>query len=144
MDEADLYSATMALKDNHPAKAFLLAFLRCRDECVGRELDPDQPIDQRWESTSENKPWAFSEFAYAFLSLDLALDEFHRSPPTIDEASTNWPWNVDRLRTLINECIVAARHSHNLSILALADEILRMLTLWERYLAHRRELTDRS
>src|SRR5882672_7714806 len=90
----------LALDDSHPAKRFLEAFLDCRADCVGRQHDfnGQVPIDQSWTSSTDGRVWTFSGFAYAFLSLDLLLDEFHQSAPSGNEANLNWPWNLPGVR----------------------------------------------
>jgi hypothetical protein len=108
MHDEILNPRVLALDDSHPVKRFLLAFIECRGNCVGLALDPDEPIDQEWESFSDGRVWTFSGFAYAFLSLDIALDDFHHRIPCPTDSSTNWPWNLTRLRSLMHE----GRKSH--------------------------------
>jgi hypothetical protein len=119
---------------------FLLAFIECRSKCVGLHLDPDEPIEQEWESLTGGRVWTFSGFAYAFLSLDLLLDEFHQSAPSGNEANLNWPWNLPRVTSLMNEGAEAARQSGNSEILELTDEVLKVFDLWEDYLKLRRDM----
>lgn len=144
MDHEGLNPRVLALDDSHPAKRFLSAFIECRNNCVGLELDPEAPIDQKWESSTDGHVWTFSGFAYAFLSLDIALDDFHHTTPCPTESSTDWPWNLPRFRSLIHECANAARQSGNNEILELTDQVLEMVGLWEEYLKFRRDMISRA
>jgi hypothetical protein len=137
MRNEDLNPCVLALDDSHPAKKFLLAFIECRDNCVGLELGPNEPIDQEWTSSSDGRLWTFSAFAYIFLSLDFALDDFHNSAPSPTESDTKWLWDVPRLKSLMNECAQAARQSGNDEIRELTDQVLEMLDLWDAYLNFR-------
>lgn len=139
MRNEDINPCVLALDDSHPAKRFLSAFIECRDNCVGLELGPDEPIDQEWESLTEGRVWTFSGFAYTFLSLDVLLDDFHQRIPGPNEANFNWPWNLPRVRSLMKECAQAARQSGNDEILELTDQVLEMLSLWEEYLKFRQD-----
>jgi hypothetical protein len=144
MRNESLNPCVSALDDSHPAKRFLSAFIECRDNCVGLELGPDEPIDQEWESLTDGRVWTFSGFAYTFLSLDLLLDEFHQSIPCPNESNANWPWNLRRVRSLMNECAQAARQSGKDEILELTDQVLQMLSLWEQYLSFRKEMISHT
>ncbi len=144
MRSEGLNSRVLALDDSHPAKKFLSAFMECRSNCVGLEIDPDEPIDQQWQSVSEDRVWTFSGFAYTFLSLDIDLDDFHQRNPSSTELNSDWPWNVPRLRCLMLECAEAARQSGNDEILELTDQVLEMLGLWEEYLKFRRDMISHA
>ncbi len=144
MRNEDLNPRVLALDDSHLAKRFLSAFIECRSNCVGLHLDPDEPTDQEWESSTDGRVWTFSGFAYAFLSLDLLLDEFHQSAPSGNEANLNWPWNLPRVRSLMNECAQAARQSGNDEILELTDEVLKVFDLWDEYLSFRKEMISKA
>jgi hypothetical protein len=144
MRNESLNPRVLALDDSHPAKKFLSAFIECRSNCVGLELDPDEPIDQEWESFTDGRVWTFSGFAYAFLSLDIALDDFHQRFPCPTESNTDWPWDLSRSRSLMRECAQAARQSGNNEILELTDDVLKMLGLWEDYLNFRKDMISRT
>jgi hypothetical protein len=144
MSIESLNPCVLALDDSHPAKTFLLAFIECRDSCVGLELGPNEPIDQEWTSSSDGRLWTFSAFAYIFLSLDIALDDFYQRVPDPNEANMNWPWDVPRLKSLMHECAQAARQTGNNEILDLTDQILEMLGLWEQYLTYRKEMISKT
>ena len=144
MRNEDLNPCVLALDNSHPAKQFLLAFIECRDDCVGLELGPDEPIDQEWKSLTDDRVWTFSGFAYEFLSLDLLFDDFHQRVPCPNEANFNWPWNLPRVKSLMNECAEAARQSGNTEILELTDQVLEMLSLWEQYLSYRKDMISQA
>ena len=143
MCNEDLNPCVLALDHSHPAKRFLSAFVECRDNCVGLEIGPDEPIDQEWESLTEGRDWTFSGFAYTFLSLDLLLDDFHQRVPCPNEANLNWPWNLPRVRSLMKECAAAARQNGNDEILEATDEVLKMFNLWDDYLKFRQDMISR-
>ena len=139
-----LNPCVLALDDSHPAKRLLSAFIECRSNCVGLELDPEESFDQEWESFTDGRFWTFSGFAYAFLSLDIALDDFHQRVPCLAEAESNWPWDLPRLKSLMNECAHAARQSGNAEILELTDQVLEMFGLWDEYLSFRKEMISKA
>jgi hypothetical protein len=144
MDQVSFYSVVLALDHWHPAKRFLSAFIECRGDCVGLHLDRREPIEQQWESATDGRLWTFSGFAYAFLSTDLLLDEFHQCAPSANEANLDWPWNLPRVRALMHECSEAARECGNGEILNLTDDILKMFDLWEEYLHFRKEMVSKT
>jgi hypothetical protein len=136
----------LLLDDAHPAKRFLIAFMDCRANCVGRELgsDEDRPIDQAWESTSDGKTWTFSEFAYKILSFDIELDGFLQNAPSPTPSEILAAENLPLFRSMMHECADAARQSGNAEILELTDEVLEMITLWEQYLSYREEMISQT
>jgi hypothetical protein len=144
MRNEDLNPCVLALDNSHPAKQFLLAFIECRDDCVGLELGPDEPIDQEWKSVTDDKVWTFSGFAYSFLSLDIALDDFHQSMPRPNESNANWLWDLTRLKCLMNECAQASRQSGNNEILEATEKVLKMFNLWEDYLKFRKDMISQA
>jgi len=129
------------LDDAHPARRFLSAFIDCRTDCVGRELDPpgQVPIDQEWKSPSDGRVWTFSAFAYGFLSFDLELDGFITGAPYWT-ASEKWAQeNLPRFHSLMDECGHAAKQCGNSKCLELVDKVVGMLKLWKDYLRYREE-----
>lgn len=139
MRNESLNPRVMALDDSHAAKRFLSAFIECRSNCVGLELEPGEHVDQEWQSLTDGRLWTFSGFAYAFLSLDIALDDFHQRALSPTDANATWPWDLPRVRSLIHECAQAARQSGNSVVLERVSEVLRMLSLWEEYLKSRQD-----
>lgn len=127
----------LRLDPKHPAKKFLLAFIECREDCVGLHLGPDRPVDQSWHSADDGQSWTFSGFVYSFLSLDIALDEFHFSDHNASSPNDVWPLDLRRLRSLMGECAAAARQDRNSEILERIDQVLMMFDLWEEYLRSR-------
>ena len=141
-----LNRSIFTLDESHPARKLLEAFLDCLENCVGRHhgLKDGKSIEQEWKSPSEGRVWTFSDFAYAFLSFDIELDGFLQSTPQLTESEIEAVMQLPRMRTLTHECAEAARQSGNHEILELTDEVLRMLNLWEEYLAYRREMISRQ
>jgi len=130
------------LDDAHPAKRFLLAFIECRTECVGRELTPpdEVPVDQQWTSAIDGRLWTFSAFAYGFISTDIELDGFLATAPRWTESETWALAELPRYRTLMDECAQAANQCGNTDCLELVDIVARMLDLWDEYLSYRKEM----
>ncbi len=146
MDIERLNQRVFELDDAHPAKRFLCAFIECRSECVGRELDPpgQVPIDQEWKSASDGRLWTFSAFAYGALSFDIELDGFITTAPDWTE-SEEWALEqLPRFHSLMDECACAAKQCGNTDCLELVDEVVRMLNLWDEYLSYRKEMISRT
>jgi hypothetical protein len=136
----------LALDDSHPAKRFLEAFIDCKTDCVGRhhEVDGQVPIDQSWTSSTDGRVWTFSDFAYAFLSLDIELDGFLQSAPYLTPSEIDAARKLPVLRSMMDECAEAANYSGNPEILELTDQVLEMLSLYEEYLSFRRKMTSHA
>ena len=134
------------LDDAHPAKRFLSAFMECRSDCVGRELDPpgQVPIDQEWKSASDGRVWTFSAFAYGVLSFDIELDGYLTNAPSLTESEKLDREHLPLHRSLMSECADVARQSGNREILELTDQVLEMLGLWEEYLTYRQEMVSKT
>jgi hypothetical protein len=128
------------LDDAHPAKQFLTAFIECRSNCVGRELDPpgQTPIDQEWQSATDGKTWTFSAFAYRYLSVDIVVDGFLTNAPRWTPSELGAIERLPQYRALMSECAQAAQQSGNTDCLELVDEVVGMLKLWDEYLEFRR------
>jgi hypothetical protein len=123
----------LQLADSHPAKRFLEAFIDCQMNCLGRELgDRGEPIDQEWMSSTDGRRWTFSGFAYAFLALDFALDDFAEGVPFLSLES-GAARDASILRTMVIECADASRRNGNNEVVELADQILKMLDRWDEY-----------
>ena len=135
---AEMNRRIMELDSSHPAKRFLNAFSGCQSDCVGCELgiDGEKSIDQEWTSSTDGRRWTFSGFAYAFLALDFALDEFVEGVPFVG-SETGTAQNISSLRTMMIECADAARRSGNNEILGLTSQVLQMLDRWEEYSSFR-------
>ena len=91
------------LDDVHPAKRFLIAFMRFRGECLEREADPPglTPIDQQWQSPTDDREWSFSEFTRQYLSGDIELDGFLTSAPDWTESERKSLERLPRYRALM-------------------------------------------
>jgi hypothetical protein len=138
----NLNHAVLELDDAHPAKRFLRAFMECRANCSQRELgcDGEPPIEQTWVSQIDGKQWTFSGFIYAFICFDIELDGFLESAVCLTASEANAAKELPSLRSMMNECAHAARQTGNGEILALTDQVLDMLGLWEQYLSYRRQM----
>ena len=136
----------LALDDAHPAKKFLRAFIDCKENCVGRHHDwtGEKPIEQEWKSATDGRIWAFSAFAYMFLSFDIELDGFLENTPYPTESEAVAAQQLPILRALMDECAQAARQGGNNDILLLTDQVMTMLSLWEQYLSFRQETILRA
>jgi hypothetical protein len=136
----------LALDDEHPAKKFLAAFIDCRENCVGREIDfgdGEPPVEQAWVSATDGRRWTFSGFAYAFLSLDFELETWLTGAPFLVRSQTGQARTLALLRQLMTECAQAARESGNQEIVELTDMIQNMFDLWEQYAAFRDNAASR-
>jgi hypothetical protein len=136
----------MALDDAHPAKRFLVAFIGCRNDCVGYEIGYDgaPPIDQEWWSASEGKVWTFSEFAYKALSFDIELDGLLKDSHFLTESETVAANQLPRYRTLMNECAEAAGQEGNSEVVEMTDQVKEMLNLWDAYLDFRKDMVAKG
>jgi len=135
----------LALDDSHPAKRFVEAFIDCRMNCAGRELDlgGQVPIDQAWTSVSDGRVWTFSGFIYEFICFDIELDGFLQGVPNLTPSEIAAARRLPLLRLMMNECGEAARQSGNREILELTDQVLEMLSFWEQYLSFRNDMNSR-
>jgi hypothetical protein len=136
----------LELNDAHPAKKFLSVFMNCRMNCSERELEiGDQtPLDQAWTSASDGRAWTFSGFIYSFICFDIELDGFLQNIPNLTPSEIEDARQLPRLRSMMNECAVAARQSNNHEILELTDQVLEMLSLWEAYLNFRKQMISQA
>ncbi len=137
MDIQQHHDAILSLADSHPAKRFLVAFLQCKDECVGQHhlWTEKSPIEQAWVS-SDGKKWLFSDFAYEFLSLDLVLEG-----PNDKDSEQRTMQKIQLMRSLIKECSNAAKNDGNIEILKLTERVIQMLRLWEEFIQFCRPCT---
>jgi hypothetical protein len=127
------------LPDAHPAKRFLLAFIACREQCVGRESDwnGQTPIEQAWLSQVDGKQRTFSAFAYQYLAFDVELDGYLTAAPHLTESEEGALRGFPHVRSLMSECSAAARAADNRPMLELVSQVLGMLELWERAIRYR-------
>jgi hypothetical protein len=140
MQIEELNGPLFELEDNHPAKKFLMAFIDCLTNCVGRQYDFGQqtPVEQEWESATDGRIWTFSGFVYAFLCFDIVLDGLLENASYLTASEVSAIDELPLLRSMMNECADAARECGNSEIIVLADQVLNMLGLWDQYLSYRR------
>lgn len=123
------------LPQSHPAHRFLLAFIKCRKECVGRERDTrnakQPPADQQWYSETDARFWTFSEFAYTALAFDVELDGWLEEAPTLTKTEKETLKHLPYLRALMEECQAAAHQDDNSPVLEMVSTVLEMLELWQ-------------
>jgi hypothetical protein len=112
---------------DHPARRFLEAFVECRTNCVGRELDG---VDQEWFSKLEGRPHKYSSFAYEWLSFDIELDGWLRDAPEITDSERRALERIPQAEELMAECKAAALVDKNREIVTMCDQVLRTLELW--------------
>lgn len=131
-----LNAALFGLDATHPAKVFLEAFIQCRRNCVGRELDG---IDQRWWSTLDQREMQFSSYAYQRISFDVVLDGWLENAPELTQSEqvtfATLPNEVLRMR----ECRAAAATAGNAAVVELTGQILEMYALWNLALETRKQ-----
>lgn len=111
----------------HPARRFLEAFIDCRRECVGRELEE---IDQKWHSTSERRVMQFSSFAYEHLSFDVVLDGWLSQANDRTASEEAALAAIPHTQTLLHECREAAQADGNATIIQMCDQVHNVLMLW--------------
>ncbi len=130
----------LGLDDSHPAKRFLNAFMDCRGNCVGREIDWGQGggVDQQWRSAVDDRTRTFSSFAYECLSFDIELDGFLQNAKCLTESERCAVEALPHMTSMMYECAAAAREYGNDEVVEMTDDVLEMLRLWEAYLDFRR------
>jgi hypothetical protein len=129
------------LPDSHPAKLLLFAHGQCRRDCIGREIEyrghEHEAFDQEWQSQHFGRRFQFSNFAYAFISYDLILEEWLSHPLEVTE---NEKWMVARIQclgSLLDECEEAAKHDGNTRILVAISQIRKLNELHIRAIRER-------
>lgn len=130
--------------DSHPARRFLEAFIACRCECVGREIEYDDRrqiaiTDQQWISSVDGRLCRFSSFAYESLAFDIVLDGCLSDAPAMTESEANDLRELPRLKKLMLECKDAALRDQNHEVLAMTECVVAMLDLWENCIKSRIE-----
>jgi hypothetical protein len=118
----------------HPARRFLDAFIECRKNCVGRELEG---IDQEWFSESERCIRRFSSFAYEWLSFDIELDGWLQNAKEMTASERRALETIPQMRGIIEDCRQAAVDDENADAVNMCDEVLRMSELWEECINYR-------
>jgi hypothetical protein len=124
----EINKSLLALKHDHPARQFLEAFIACRMNCVGKELDG---VDQEWFSTLENRRRRFSSVVYEHLAFDVELDGWLKDAQTMTESERQSLGAIRHLDTLVNECLDAAIAENNPPVVSMCREVLDMLGKWK-------------
>jgi hypothetical protein len=122
------------LSAEHPARQFLDAFVQCRLDCVGKELEG---IDQEWFSELELRNRSFSSFAYEYLSFDIELDGWLQQMKELTESERQSLKMIPHMEMLIQECRSAALNDNNLAVVAMCDNVKAMLNAWRDYIHFR-------
>jgi hypothetical protein len=126
----------LSLPPEHPARQFLEAFVECRRNCAGRELDG---IDQAWFSTTDGRNYQFSSFIYANISFDVELDGWLGATPQMTENERHTLGEIAHMRTLVHECLDAADADHNAPVVDMCDQLLHMFDLWQHCIEYRQQ-----
>lgn len=130
------------LPDSHPAKLAVIAHAECCRDCVGREIEwpgrEREAFDQSWQSRLLDQRFAFSSYAYVFLSFDLILEEWITHPPQATESEKQTVAAAPFLEALLCECQQAASEAGNVRVLERLPQIrrfneLRVLATKERW-----------
>lgn len=123
------------LPESHAAHRFLRAFIKCRNDCVGKEIPwPEEEqlaVDQEWFSATDSRRWKFSGFAYTYLSFDIELDGWLNDSPTPTAGETSTIEKLPYLRSLLAECKSACIESGNTATLAMVAQVDELFDLWE-------------
>jgi hypothetical protein len=123
------------LSTRHPVRKFLDAFIACRLDCVGKELDG---IDQEWFSQVELRNRSFSSFAYEYLSFDIELDGWSQQANELTQSERQSLEAIPHMKALMEECRSAALEDDNAAVVMLCDRVSGMLRDWIAYIAFRR------
>ena len=128
-------SPLLKLPLTHPAHHVLIVQAESRDICVGRETrwpdSPDEPIDQEWFSTLDQRTWTFSGFAYAFISFDLVLDGWINGQNHLQPFERDFLQELPRLRKLLDECEFSAECDSNGRVMTLIHKAREFFDAFE-------------
>lgn len=131
------------LPQSHPAHRFLLAFIECRQDCVGREVEGDA-FDQEWFSQTDNRAWSYSAFAYQYLSFDIVLDGWLNNAEGMTASEEQWLACLPRWRALLDECRASAARDRKHAVMRMIGQVLKMFDLWEECVHARLRSESRS
>jgi hypothetical protein len=106
--------------------------------------DGHGPVDQEWYSSTDERTWTFSAFAYTFLSFDVELDGWLTGSPRLTESEKGVLEGLPYLRTLLNECETAAAAHKNNEIFDMIEQVRSLLRLWEHCITARLETIEDS
>ncbi len=129
-----LNAPLLRLESSHPARLFLEAFLECQRDCLGQQYPPPtgKGIDQQWYSHQLGREYSYSEFMYERIAFDITLDGWLTNSPFLTESEKALLIQIPQMKSLLFECLEAARSSNNHEILPLVNQTLQMLDLWEK------------
>ncbi|MCA9234108.1 MAG: hypothetical protein KDA44_01460 [Planctomycetales bacterium] len=123
------------LPESHVARRTVIAHTNCHRHCVAKEIpwpgSGKEPFDQKWHSKLLGREFAFSSFAYAFISFDLVMTEWNTHPPHVTDAEVNDLVRIPLLRTLLTECEAAAEQTKNVHVQKCVRQIHEFLDLWD-------------
>jgi hypothetical protein len=124
-----------SLPESHPAHRFLRQFIKCQQNCVGREIPyrgrEHLAVDQEWFSATDKRMWHFSGLAYMYISFTVELDGWLTDAPAATESEKSTLENLPYLRTLLGECKEACLDNGNTTVLAMVEQVEEVLDLWE-------------
>jgi hypothetical protein len=112
---------------DHPARRFLEAFVRCRQDCVGREMGG---VDQEWLSETSGRDYSFSSFAYEYLSFDVELDGWLQNAPDLTDSEKAMLAGIAQIEELMAECTTVAIAESNSEVVTMCEQVVRMCRLW--------------
>ena len=122
------YKTIAALPINHPARKLLDGISLCQSECAGREIHwkghENEAVDQGWYSETHGYYWQFSDFVYKYVvyRCERLLDAWLKALPEQSEDEVQMTRELPMLRTMLDECALAAEAERNY-------EIVRMVGL---------------
>ena len=122
-----LNKAIFDFAPDHPARRFLEAFVECRMNCVGKEIDG---LDQEWFSEADMRTHKFSSFAYEWLSFDIELDGWLHDAQEMTDSEKRALDGIPQMDGLMAECKAAAMVDHNSEMVTMCDQVLHTLELW--------------
>ncbi len=128
----------LKLPEDHPARAALVAHVKCRRDCVGKEIafSPDEVVfDHEWHSELDQRNWNLSGFLYAYVSFDLILNEWI-DPEYIFDASADLN-HIDHALTLLAECQATMPATANIVIHERIQQTRDFFMKWKKSIDYR-------
>lgn len=124
-----LNKMVLSFPEEHPARRFLEAFIRCRKQCVGIETrDPSANVVLTLENGCE---YSLAAFAYEHLSFDVQLDGWLSDSPTATAGENQQLLAIVEMRSLVEQLDQEALLIPNSKALECIDSIKQMLNLWK-------------
>jgi hypothetical protein len=94
-------------------------------------------VDQTWLSTIDSRDRTFSGFAYEYLSYTVELDGWLSQAPEATGQEQATLARLPYLRSLMIECKGACIADSNAAVLAMVEQVLTLLDLWEASIRER-------